>query len=246
MGRSTTEAIQGIAKRADTPGIRAFSRAIVQGETLGVSIGQILRNLAGGDAQEAEGESRGAGAEGADQDAVPARVAHLPRRCSSSCSCRRSSRSRTPSAARLDMGRRRGTLTLRREDGRIVCEHVKLADTLRRAHRRAARTRTLPPGEGVVLRPVVLDPHVLHALPDRRHLPRRRPRRDQDRGRRCRPSGPRRAAAPARSSSSPPANARGAGSGRRPRRLGVASGDRDADAPDRGEPRPAPRAPAGA
>lgn len=46
MGRSTTEAIQGIAKRADTPGIRAFARAIVQGETLGVSIGQILRNLA--------------------------------------------------------------------------------------------------------------------------------------------------------------------------------------------------------
>jgi tight adherence protein C len=46
MGRSTTEAIQGIAKRADTPGIRSFSRAIVQGETLGVSIGQILRNLA--------------------------------------------------------------------------------------------------------------------------------------------------------------------------------------------------------
>jgi tight adherence protein C len=46
MGRSTTEAIQGMAGRADTPGIRAFTRAIVQGEQLGVSIGQILRNLA--------------------------------------------------------------------------------------------------------------------------------------------------------------------------------------------------------
>jgi len=46
MGRSTTEAIQGMASRVETPGIRAFSRAIVQGETLGVSIGQILRNLA--------------------------------------------------------------------------------------------------------------------------------------------------------------------------------------------------------
>ncbi len=46
MGLSTAEAIQGIAKRADTKGIRSFSRAIVQGETLGVSIGQILRNLA--------------------------------------------------------------------------------------------------------------------------------------------------------------------------------------------------------
>jgi tight adherence protein C len=46
MGRSMAEAIQGIAHRADTPGIRSFARAIVQGETLGVSIGQILRNLA--------------------------------------------------------------------------------------------------------------------------------------------------------------------------------------------------------
>jgi tight adherence protein C len=46
MGRSTAEAIQGMASRAPTPGIRSFSRAIVQGETLGVSIGQILRNLA--------------------------------------------------------------------------------------------------------------------------------------------------------------------------------------------------------
>jgi tight adherence protein C len=46
MGRSTAEAIQGMASRAETPGIRAFARAIVQGETLGVSIGQILRNLA--------------------------------------------------------------------------------------------------------------------------------------------------------------------------------------------------------
>ena len=46
MGLTTAEAIKGMAERADTPGIRSFSRAIVQGETLGVSIGQILRNLA--------------------------------------------------------------------------------------------------------------------------------------------------------------------------------------------------------
>ena len=47
MGRSTTEALEGLAQRADTPGIRSFVRAIVQGELLGVSIGRILRNLAG-------------------------------------------------------------------------------------------------------------------------------------------------------------------------------------------------------
>ena len=32
--------------RVDTPGMRAFVRSVVQGETLGVSIGQIMRNVA--------------------------------------------------------------------------------------------------------------------------------------------------------------------------------------------------------
>ena len=47
MGLSSAEALLGMSKRADTAGVRSFSRAFVQGETLGVSIGQILRNLAG-------------------------------------------------------------------------------------------------------------------------------------------------------------------------------------------------------
>jgi tight adherence protein C len=46
MGLSSAEALLGMGKRADTSGVRSFARAIVQGETLGVSIGQILRNLA--------------------------------------------------------------------------------------------------------------------------------------------------------------------------------------------------------
>jgi tight adherence protein C len=46
MGLTTAEALEGMLKRVETPGIRAFVRAIVQGETLGVSIGAILRNLA--------------------------------------------------------------------------------------------------------------------------------------------------------------------------------------------------------
>jgi tight adherence protein C len=46
MGRTMTEALEGLVQRADTPGIRSFVRAIVQGELLGVSIGRILRNLA--------------------------------------------------------------------------------------------------------------------------------------------------------------------------------------------------------
>ncbi len=46
MGLSSTEALTNMLERADTPGVRMFVRAIVQGETLGVSIGQIMRNLA--------------------------------------------------------------------------------------------------------------------------------------------------------------------------------------------------------
>ena len=51
------------------------------------------------------------------------------------------------------MPRRRGTLTLRREDGRIICEHVKIADTYARRTVGLLGRKTLPPGEGVVLRP---------------------------------------------------------------------------------------------
>ena len=46
VGATTEEALKNMARRADTPGVRAFVRAIVQGELLGVSIAQILRNLA--------------------------------------------------------------------------------------------------------------------------------------------------------------------------------------------------------
>ena len=40
------EAIQSLGQRADTPNVRMFVRALVQGEKLGVSIGQTMRNLA--------------------------------------------------------------------------------------------------------------------------------------------------------------------------------------------------------
>lgn len=46
MGLSPSEALQNWLARTDTPAVRAFVRSVVQGETLGVSIGQILRNLA--------------------------------------------------------------------------------------------------------------------------------------------------------------------------------------------------------
>jgi tight adherence protein C len=46
MGMGTSDALKHMAARADTAGMRTFVRAIVQGEQLGVSIGQILRALA--------------------------------------------------------------------------------------------------------------------------------------------------------------------------------------------------------
>jgi tight adherence protein C len=47
MGLSTDEALRNLLARCETPSMRSFVRSIIQGETLGVSIGQIMRNLAG-------------------------------------------------------------------------------------------------------------------------------------------------------------------------------------------------------
>ena len=46
MGLSTNDALRNLLARAETPAMRSFVRAIVQGETLGVSIGEIMRSLA--------------------------------------------------------------------------------------------------------------------------------------------------------------------------------------------------------
>ena len=49
--------------------------------------------------------------------------------------------------------RRRGTLTLRREDGRIICENVEVADTMLRRLKGLLGRRSLAGGEGIVIRP---------------------------------------------------------------------------------------------
>jgi tight adherence protein C len=46
MGLPTDQAMANMLSRADTDGMRSFVRSIRQGESLGVSIGQIMRNLA--------------------------------------------------------------------------------------------------------------------------------------------------------------------------------------------------------
>jgi tight adherence protein C len=46
MGLPTDQALANMVERAPTEAVRSFARSIRQGEALGVSIGQILRNLA--------------------------------------------------------------------------------------------------------------------------------------------------------------------------------------------------------
>jgi tight adherence protein C len=47
MGLTTEESLRHMLARADTPSVRSFVRGVTQGETLGVSIGEIMRSLAG-------------------------------------------------------------------------------------------------------------------------------------------------------------------------------------------------------
>ncbi len=46
MGLSGSEALKNMLERCETPAMRSFVRSTLQGESLGVSIGEILRNLA--------------------------------------------------------------------------------------------------------------------------------------------------------------------------------------------------------
>jgi tight adherence protein C len=46
MGASLTESLQQVRERVDSTNLRSFVRAVVQGERLGVSIGQVMRDLA--------------------------------------------------------------------------------------------------------------------------------------------------------------------------------------------------------
>jgi tight adherence protein C len=46
MGLTLVEALEHFLQRVNTPGVRMFARSIAQGETMGVSTGNIMRNLA--------------------------------------------------------------------------------------------------------------------------------------------------------------------------------------------------------
>jgi tight adherence protein C len=46
LGLTANDALNGILRRSETPALRTFVRSVIQGESLGVSTGQIMRNLA--------------------------------------------------------------------------------------------------------------------------------------------------------------------------------------------------------
>lgn len=46
LGLTPEEALRNLAARVDSPALRAFTQALIQGESLGVSIGKVLRDLA--------------------------------------------------------------------------------------------------------------------------------------------------------------------------------------------------------
>jgi tight adherence protein C len=46
MGLTPVQALENMTTRCPTPAVEAFARAMMQGQLLGVSIGQILRSLA--------------------------------------------------------------------------------------------------------------------------------------------------------------------------------------------------------
>lgn len=46
MGLTVTEALKNVLERVETPSLRSFVRSVVQGEQLGISIGQVLRSVA--------------------------------------------------------------------------------------------------------------------------------------------------------------------------------------------------------
>ena len=130
-----------------------FSRSISQGETMGVSTGQIMRNLA----IELRKRQRAAVEERAQKAPVkilfPILFLIMPALFIVLLAPGDDQRSWTCSAGRPPLMRKVPNLTLRREDGRVVAESVTVADSTGRRLRGLLGKKDLPSGQGVLLRP---------------------------------------------------------------------------------------------
>ena len=209
MGLTLVEALENFLSRIDTAGVRMFARSIAQGETMGVSTGQIMRNLA----IELRKRRRAYAEERAQKAPVkmlfPIAFLIMPALFMILLVPMVAHHRGRPVAD--DPMRPIPNLTLRREDGRVVAESVVVADSTMRRLRGLLGKRDLPSGHGILLRPawsihtafmrfpidvVFLDADqvVIKIVP------------------RLAPSRPPPAAAPARSSSCAPASATAAAS----------------------------------
>lgn len=84
MGASLTESLQHLRERAESTNLQSFVRAVVQGERLGVSPGQVMRDLAQDmrkrRSQMAEESAQKDAGQAADTDRVPDSAHDLHRR----------------------------------------------------------------------------------------------------------------------------------------------------------------------
>ena len=78
MGASRADALRALDERTQVEDLRTFIIAMLQADAFGVSISRILRGAGRRDPYPAPPGRAGGVAEGADQDAVPARGLHLP------------------------------------------------------------------------------------------------------------------------------------------------------------------------
>ena len=78
MGLSTNVALANMLERCETPSMRSFVRSIVQGETLGVSMGTIMRNLAAETRKRRRQHAEERAHKAPGEDAVPARPPDVP------------------------------------------------------------------------------------------------------------------------------------------------------------------------
>ena len=172
MGLTLVEALENLLARIDTPG-RADVLALDRpGRDDGRLDGPDHAQPRGRDAEASARLCRGARAEGAGEDPLPDPLPDHARALHRDPAAGDDEHSGSPRRLGPADVRRVPNLTLRREDGRVVAESVTVADSTMRRLRGLLGKRDLPVRQRRPAPPRLVDPHGVHAVPDRRRLPR--------------------------------------------------------------------------
>ena len=78
IGQGRAQALRGLAERTEVDDVKSFVTSMVQADSFGIPIANVLRIQSSGDPDQATSARRGAGAEGAGQDHGPADLLHPP------------------------------------------------------------------------------------------------------------------------------------------------------------------------